>query len=77
MKFGEMISTRRKELRLTQQELALKCGYANKSSINKIENGSHGIPGKEHMLNLARVLDIPYKELVQVAMESIYFTEEK
>lgn len=34
---GERIAARRKELNMTQEELAHKMGYKSKSSINKIE----------------------------------------
>ena len=35
---GERIRKRRKELGLTQTELAIKTGYSDKSAISKIEN---------------------------------------
>lgn len=41
---GENILRRRKELELTQEELAIKMGYKSKSSINKIELGLNDIP---------------------------------
>jgi transcriptional regulator with XRE-family HTH domain len=41
---GENICTRRKELGMTQEELAKKMGYKSKSTINKIENGTNDIP---------------------------------
>jgi transcriptional regulator with XRE-family HTH domain len=37
MTIGERIKNRREELGLTQDELAHKCGYKSRSSINKIE----------------------------------------
>ena len=37
MTVGERIAARRKELNMTQEELAKKLGYKSKSSINKIE----------------------------------------
>lgn len=37
MTVGERIAARRKELNMTQEELAHKMGYKSKSSINKIE----------------------------------------
>lgn len=37
MTIGERIKYRREELGLTQDELAKKCGYKSRSSINKIE----------------------------------------
>ena len=41
---GENIAKRRKELGLTQEDLAARMGYKSKSSINKIEMGVNDIP---------------------------------
>ena len=41
---GEKILQRRKELGLTQEELAKMMGYKSKSTINKIEMGINDIP---------------------------------
>ena len=41
---GERILVRRKELDLTQEELARRMGYKSKSTINKIELGINDIP---------------------------------
>lgn len=38
MKIGEKIRQRREQLGYTQEELALKLGYASRSSVNKVEN---------------------------------------
>jgi len=51
MTIGERIRNRRKELNMTQDELAKKAGYKSRSSINKIE--------------LSR--DLPLKKISQVA----------
>lgn len=40
---GIRIAERRKELRLTQEELAQRLGYKSKSTINKIEKGINDI----------------------------------
>lgn len=37
MTIGERIKNRREELGLTQDEVAKKCGYKSRSSVNKIE----------------------------------------
>lgn len=37
MTIGERIKNRREDLGMTQDELAKKCGYKSRSSINKIE----------------------------------------
>ena len=41
---GNRILIRRKELGLTQEELAKRMGYKSKSTINKIEMGINDIP---------------------------------
>jgi transcriptional regulator with XRE-family HTH domain len=41
---GDNIFNRRKELGLTQEELAKRMGYKSKSTINKIELGINDIP---------------------------------
>ena len=41
---GKRIMARRKELGITQEELAVKMGYKSKSTINKIEMGINDIP---------------------------------
>jgi transcriptional regulator with XRE-family HTH domain len=38
MDIGLRIRNRREELNMTQEELARKLGYANRSSVNKVEN---------------------------------------
>lgn len=38
------IRTRRKELKMTQTELALKVGYTNKSSVASVEKGVVDLP---------------------------------
>lgn len=44
MKFYERIKKRRKDLGMSQEELAKKLGYKSRSSINKIELGYNDIP---------------------------------
>lgn len=44
---GENIRKRRKELGITQEELAERMGYKSKSSINKIEVGANDLPQRK------------------------------
>ena len=44
MTVGERIAERRKQLNMTQEELARKLGYKSKSSINKIEKEWANVP---------------------------------
>jgi transcriptional regulator with XRE-family HTH domain len=57
MTVGERIRQRRKELGMTQEELALKLGYKHKSSINKIELDQVGI-ASDKIAVLARTLGV-------------------
>ena len=52
---GKNIMQIRKELGMTQEELATKMGYKSKSTINKIENGTNDIP-QSKVVKFAEVL---------------------
>lgn len=52
---GDNILTMRKQLGLTQEELAIKMGYKSKSTINKIELGINDIP-QSKIVKFAEVL---------------------
>lgn len=53
---GDNISSRRKSLGMTQEELAKKMGYKSKSTINKIELGINDIP-QSKIVRFAEVLE--------------------
>lgn len=53
---GDRIKSRREELGLTQDDLALKLGYKSRSSINKIEKDGRNLPQKK-ILDIALALD--------------------
>lgn len=55
-KIGNKIALKRKELGMTQEELAKKMGYKSKSTINKIENGTNDIP-QSKVVKFAEVLE--------------------
>ena len=60
---GENILNRRRELGLTQEELAKRMGYKSKSTINKIEMGINDIPqGK--IVKFAEVLSTTPAQLM-------------
>ena len=56
MTVGERIAARRKELNMTQDELAKKLGYKSRSSINKIELEWSNVPLSK-LEKVARALD--------------------
>lgn len=62
MTIGERIKERRIELGLSQDELAKKCGYKSRSSINKIEL-ARDLPLKKLWI-MAEALDISVKDLI-------------
>lgn len=53
---GHRIRDRRKELDMSQEELASKLGYKHKSSIGKIENGQQDIV-QSKVVEIAHALD--------------------
>ena len=60
---GARVRARRDELGLTQEALALRCGYSNRSSINKIENGGNAL-NMDTIRKLADALDVPVSWLI-------------
>lgn len=69
MAIGQKIKTLRNEAGLTQEELAQKCGYNNKSSITKIEKGKADIP-QNKIKPLASALGVNPIELLHVSFEN-------
>ena len=62
-RIGVNIMNRRKELGITQEELALLMGYKSKSTINKIELGINDIP-QAKITKFAEVLGVAPSELM-------------
>lgn len=54
---GERISSRRIELGLTQEELAKRVGYENKTSINMIESNKRDLP-RSKVIPIANALHV-------------------
>ncbi len=61
---GQYISTRRKHMRLTQEELADKVGVS-KSAIAKWETDG-GLPDRDNLRRLAEVMDVSVDELHRI-----------
>jgi len=53
---GRIIRRRRIELGLSQEELAERCGFKSKSSINKMESGVQGLP-QSKIITVAKALE--------------------
>jgi transcriptional regulator with XRE-family HTH domain len=62
-KLYENIKNRRNALGMTQQELAEKMGYTNRSSIAKIENGAVDL-SQSKIIQFAKVLETIPSELM-------------
>lgn len=74
MTIGERIKIRREQLGLTQEEVAKKCGYKSRSSVNKIEL-SRSLPLSKVEL-MARALETTPAELMGWTDESTdYITD--
>lgn len=56
MTIGDRIKQRRKELEMSQEELAHKLGYKSRSSVNKIELGGQNLTQKK-IKKIADALD--------------------
>lgn len=63
MKIGEKIKERRTQLGWSLRDLSSKMGYANHSTIARIESGQVDIP-QSKIERFSRVLDIPLSELM-------------
>lgn len=81
MAIGERIKARRKELGMTQQQLADRLGYKSKASINKIEVGKNGIAQKK-IVDFANALQTSIEYLMEMdndsdenSQQSVYYTD--
>ena len=63
LKLYDNIRRRREELGMSQEELAIKLGYKNRSSINKIEKGINDIP-QSKIVDFAKALYITPEALM-------------
>lgn len=65
MTIGERIRLRREELNMSQEELAIKCGYSSRSTINKIELDQRNLP-QPKIMSMATALDVTIPWLLGV-----------
>lgn len=63
IKVGKKVKQRRKQLNISQRELAQMVGFDNRSSISKIENEGRQIP-TDKISSFAKALDISIYELL-------------
>ena len=62
-KLGQLIKNKRKSKKLTQEDLARLLGYADRSTISKIERGDLNIAASK-LNSIANLLDILPEELI-------------
>lgn len=77
---GKNIRRRRIELGLSQEELAERCGFKSKSSINKMESGAQGLP-QSKIVAVAKALETTPRyimgwEGVEENQQPEYYTDE-
>ena len=76
MTIGERIKEKRKELKLSQRDLAKKIGYADHSTITKIEAGKVDLP-QSKVVQFAEVLGVSvaylmnWEEEIEIAPEEM------
>ena len=68
MTFGKYISHKRKEMQMTQEELATKL-HVSKSAIAKWETDG-GIPDRDNLKKLAKVMKVSVDELYKIIDKS-------
>lgn len=74
---AELVRLRRKELDLTEQDLAARCGWRNDSGstdIRSLEAGEHRFPSKSQIEDLAQALELAPETLdrsVQTSLEKL------
>lgn len=61
--FGKRVVARRKDIRMTQDELAKLMGYKHRSAIQKIESGENSIP-QDKIQKLAYCLQTSVSDLM-------------
>lgn len=84
MKINEKIKNRRIELGMSQDELAKRVGYKNRSSINMIESGQTELR-QSKILKIAEALSVSPSELMgfndntitPARLKALGFNEEK
>ena len=78
---GRNIRRRRIELGMSQEELAQRCGYKSKSSINKMEAGVQGLT-QSKIATIAAALEttpgyiMGWEEAVEENQQQEYYTDE-
>ena len=74
MTFGKYISHKRKEMQMTQEELATKL-HVSKSAIAKWETDG-GIPDRDNLKKLAKVMKVSVDDLYRIIDKSEKRNEE-
>ena len=64
MKVGEFIQNKRRDLKLSQRDLAIKCNLSN-AEISRIESGLRKQPSPETLKAIAAVLNVNVNDLYE------------
>lgn len=75
MTLGEKVKKRRKELKLSQEELSKLLGYKSKATVHKIENGIINI-NIDGIKNIAKVLNCDIEYLLDLNKQEVKTTED-
>lgn len=65
-RFGELVARRRRELDITQDELARRVGWSQER-ISTIERGRYGLPSLPSLARLATALETPLADILSAA----------
>ena len=66
MKVGEFIQNKRRDLKFSQRDLAIKCNLSN-AEISRIESGLRKQPSPETLKAIAAVLNVNVNDLYEAA----------
>jgi transcriptional regulator with XRE-family HTH domain len=69
MNFGQKLRQLRIKKGLTQQQLAERLGYVTNSYVSDVESG-HFVPLRDKLKKIAGALDVPFKEIEDMLLES-------
>jgi transcriptional regulator with XRE-family HTH domain len=67
--FGAKLQQLRESRGISQQEMGKRLGYGGNSYIHDVERGSF-LPSEEKLREIARVLDVPYQVVQDLALEA-------
>lgn len=70
MDFGDKIRFYREQIGMTQDELAIRLGYKDRSSVAKVETGKSDLPVSK-LMQYAQILNVNANDLLPKTTETI------